>query len=205
MSLCLLWVVTSLFDRSDWPKLLGLLGAMLALYILARKLSGRDDAMPPPSEVPEPVETEAPAMEAPDGQYPEVEHLAKVDYEPEIKAKLESRQPRNIRIVNWNFEQFDLPAGPPDPENFADYLWTELYDASTGHAWKETRFVATPAGLAKMLRQKKWSSMEIPQTLVMSRYDPKELRAAVLDQLGAIETLRGDVSPEDGDAAAAKA
>ena len=138
-------------------------------------------------------------------QYPEVEDLAKVDYEPEIKAKLENPQPRNIQIVNWNFEHFDLSAGPPEPDNFADYLWMELYDASTGHAWKETRFVATPAGLAKMLRQKNWSSMDIPQTLVMSRYDVKELRAGVLDQLGAVESLRGDVPPEDSDAAAAEA
>jgi hypothetical protein len=62
--------------------------------------------------------------------------------------------------------------------------------------------VATPAGLEKMLRKEKLSSMTIPQIIVVARYDLKEIRAAILDDLGATEALRGDVPPETGDDAA---
>jgi hypothetical protein len=134
-----------------------------------------------------------------------VEDLEQADQEPEVTEALGTPPPRNIRIINWNFEHFDLSTGPPDPDSFADYLWMELYDASTGHAWKQSRFVATPAGLEKILRKDGWGSMDIPQTILMPRYDVKELRAAVLDQLGAIEASRGDAPPEDSDAAAAAA
>jgi hypothetical protein len=201
MSLACIFVLG--LDQADWLKLMGIATAMVALYIIARRLGGGDETVPPPSEVPAPIETQIPTMEPPDGGYPEVEDLEQVDYEPEVTEAPKTPQPRNIRIINWNFEHFDLSAGPPDPNSFADYLWMELFDASTGHAWKQSRFVATPAGIAKMLHKDEWGSMEIPQTIVMARYDLKELRAAVLDQLGAIEATRGDVPPEDIDAAAA--
>jgi len=199
MSLCVAYVVASTFDQSDWLKLLGIAGAMVALYVVAKRLGGGDEAIPPASEMQVPIEPEAPTMEVPDGGYPEVEDPGKVDYEPEIEPALEKPQPRNIRIINWNFEHFDISTGPPDPDSFADDLWLELYDSSTGHAWKQIRFVATAAGLENMLRKEKLSSMAIPQTIVVARYDLKEIRAAILDDLGATEALRGDVPPDTGD------
>jgi len=191
------------FEESDWVKLLGIAGAMIALYVLARGLGGRDEAVPPPSEVPTQVEPEAPEPDVPAAANSEVEDLSKVDYEPDTIAEPDAPPPRNIRIIRWNFEHFDIDTGPPDPENFADDLRLDLYDASTGHTWSDTRFVATPAGLASMLRQNKWSSMAIPQTVVLSRYDVKEIRAAVAEQLGAIEADRGEVTDDESGAATA--
>lgn len=200
MSIGLAGFVVSSFDQSDWLKLLGIVGAMVALYVVAKRLGGGDEAISPPSEIPIPVESQTTrTMEPPEGGYLEVEDLSKVDFEPEVRADPEKPQPRNIRIINWNFEHFDVTTGPPDPASFADDLWMELYDGSTGHAWKQIRFVASPAGLEKMLRNQRLSSMTIPQTIVVSRYDLKEIRAAILDDLGAIEATRGDVPPDTGD------
>jgi hypothetical protein len=111
MSLCLACVVVSTFDQSDWLKLLGIAGAMVALYVAAKRLGGGDEAIPPPSGIQVPIEPEAPTMEVPEGGYPEVEDPGKVDYEPEVKADPEKPQPRNIRIINWNFEHFDTSTG----------------------------------------------------------------------------------------------
>ncbi len=202
MSLCLASVVVSTFDQSDWLKLLGIVGAMVALYVVAKRLGGGDEAIPPPREIPDPIQLQTETMEPPEGGYPEVEDLSKVELEPEVEADLEKPQPRNIRITNWNFEHFEISTGPHDPDSFADDLWLELYDSSTGHAWKQIRFVATPAGLEKMLRKDKLSSMTIPQTIVVLRYDLKEIRAAILDDVGATEAIRGDVPPDAGDDAA---
>ena len=43
-------MVASTFDQSDWLKLLGIAGAMLVLYILARRLGGGDESYPPPMD-----------------------------------------------------------------------------------------------------------------------------------------------------------
>jgi hypothetical protein len=199
MSVGLAGFVVSSFDQSDWLKLLGIVGAMVALYVVAKRLGGGDETIPHPNEI-LPVESQTTrTIEPPEGGYPEVEDLSKVDFEPEVKADLEKPQPRNIRIIDWNFEHFDISTGPPDPASFADDLWLELYDSSTRHAWKQIRFVASPAGLEKMLHNQKLSSMTIPQTIVVPRYDLKEIRAAILDDLGAIEATRGDVPSDTGD------
>jgi len=204
MRLVLTYAFSSTFDQSDALKLLGIVGAMVALYIVARRLGGGDEAIPPPSETPVPIESQrSQTLMAPHAEGAEAEDPDQPEYEAEQSPEPEKSQPRNIRITNWNFEHFDIATGPPDPDSFADDLWMELYDSSSGHAWKQTRFVATPAGLTEMLRKEKWSSMLIPQALVMSRYDVKELRAAILDDLGAMEEQRGDVTDDDRDAAAA--
>jgi hypothetical protein len=178
------------FDQSDWLKLLGIAGAMLALYMLARKLSGAGEVVPP-TDMATPVELQTQTMVAP--HVGDLNEEDQFDDEIEQITEPERPQPRNIRIGNWNFEHFDVSTGPPDPDSFADELLMEVHDSSSGRSWRQTYFVATPAGLEKMLRSKKWSSMVIPQTLVMTRYDLKELRAAILDELGAMEAQLGEV------------
>jgi hypothetical protein len=201
MSLACIFVLG--FDQSDWLKLMGIVGAMLVLYMLARKLSGAGEAVPPPSEIATPVEVQNETMVAPHVEELDEDDPDQFDDDIEQITEPERPQPRNIQIGNWNFEHFDIATGPPDPDNFADELLMELHDSSAGRSWRQTYFVATPAGLQKMLRSKKWSSMVLPQTLVMARYDLKELRAAILDELGAMEAQRGDAPDEPSETPAA--
>jgi len=199
MSLCLVYAFAFQFDQSDWLKLLGIGGAMLALYILARKLSGGDEAVTPPSEIPTPVEIRDQPKSSPDAEEPEADELDEPGDQVGQRTEVENPPQRRIRIAAWNFEHFDIDTGPPDPASFADDLLLKLYDSSSGRSWDYTYFVATPAGLEEKLRSKHWSSMVVPETVVMDRYDVKELRAAILDLLGAMETPLGDVPDDSSD------
>ena len=110
-------------------------------------------------------------------------------------------QPRNTKITDWSFATFEIAAGPPDRNCFAEELWVDLHDDSSGHNWRQTYFVATPAGLQKTLRESKSKFIFIPKVLVMDRYDAKELRVVLLEDLAAMEEERGDVPLDATDAA----
>ncbi len=205
MSVRLAAFLASLFDRSDWPKLLVIVGAMVALYVLAKRLGGGDEPVPPPTDTQssapfsnsdtDPVEPH----ESQDIENDPDQH----DLEEQPIAEDEDVQPRNIQITDWNFASFEIATGPPDRNCFADELSLNLYDKSSGHAWDQTYFVATPSGIEKMLRESKASFMFLAQVLVMNRYDVNRLRKAVLDDLGAMEEERGYVPPDASDDAAA--
>jgi hypothetical protein len=199
--------VVSIFDQSDWLKLLGIACAMVALYVIARRLGGGNEAAPPPGDITSstpfstsrtvPTELEGPqAAEIGDPDQPGYTLL------PEQEGD-EPGQQNTIEIRAWNFATFEIETGPPDRNCFADDLWMDLYDSSTGHGWRQTYFVATPAGLEKMLRDNQSNFMFLPQVLVLNRYDVNELRKAVFDDLRAMEEQRGDVPPDASDATAA--
>jgi len=191
MSLCLVCALAFQFDQSDWLKLIGIAGAMLVLYVLARKLSGGGEAMPPASENPvsigtRPAQTvEPPAQEEADEDDSD-EFDDEADEDPEAEA---SKLP--FQISKWRFEHFDISTGPPDPDCFADQLWVDMFDPSTGKNFAQVLLVATPAGLEKMLLESKSGFVPLPQALLIRRYDEEKCREAVLEQTGAI-----DVSPE---------
>ena len=48
MSVSLACFATSIFDQSDWLKLLGIAGAVVALYFIARKLGSASESVAPP-------------------------------------------------------------------------------------------------------------------------------------------------------------
>jgi hypothetical protein len=90
----------------------------------------------------------------------------------------------NIRIRKFYFKKADAIPGPDDPEVFADELNIELYDPDSGHAWWQSYFVATPQGLAKLLREKSWRYLHAPEILVFPRYNLEEIRRAVVSASG---------------------
>ena len=197
--------VASSFDPSDWVKVVLIAGATIALFVFARRLGGGDSSAPSPEAG---SDATHPYFEAPESPDPnDVEPAANGGpVQPDQEAgpiKDDEVQPKNIQIKDWSFATFEVRDGPPDPTCFADDLTVNLYDRSSDHSWTQTYFVATPAGLEKMLRDKKWKSMFLPPVLVVSRYDVAELRAAILDDLGAMEEERGDVLPDASDAAPA--
>ncbi|HYM74499.1 MAG TPA: hypothetical protein VE377_00855 [Candidatus Dormibacteraeota bacterium] len=88
-----------------------------------------------------------------------------------------------IRIRKFFFKKADAIPGPDDPEVFADELNLELYDPDSGHAWWQSYFVATPQGLAKILREKSWRYLHAPEILVFPQYNLEEIRRAVVSRI----------------------
>jgi len=88
-----------------------------------------------------------------------------------------------IRITNFFFKTVDAIAGPPDRLVFADELLVELYDPDTDHKWWQSYFVATPQGLAQILRDKSWKYLYAAEMLVVPRYDVQDIRRAVVSRI----------------------
>ena len=117
------------------------------------------------------------------------EVVASLPFDPEL---------RNIRIRKFYFKKADAIPGPDDPEVFADELNIELYDPDSGHAWWQSFFVATPQGLAKLLREKSWRYLHAPDILVFPRYNLEEIRRAVVSRIIADhEYFRGKEQAEE--------
>jgi hypothetical protein len=88
-----------------------------------------------------------------------------------------------IQIKKFFFKKTDAIPGPVDREVFADELQIELYDPDSDHSWWQSYFVATPRGLAKILREKSWKYLHAPQILVMPKYDLEEIRRAAVSRI----------------------
>jgi hypothetical protein len=102
----------------------------------------------------------------------------------------------NLRIRKFYFKKADAIPGPDDPEVFADELNIELYDPDSGHAWWQSYFVATPQGLAKVLREKSWRYLHAPEILVFPRYNLEEIRRAVVSRISTEnEIFKGKEQP----------
>ena len=103
-----------------------------------------------------------------------------------------------IRIKRLFFDKTDVYPGPADPEIFADDLHIELYDPESDHSWWQSYFIATPQGLAKILREKNWRYLHAPDILVFPRYDVEEIRRAVVSRIVAVsDVIRGQARQEE--------
>lgn len=103
-----------------------------------------------------------------------------------------------IRIKKFFFEKVDAIPRPDDPSVFADELHVELYDPDSDHWWWQSYFVATPQGLAQILREKSWKYLHAPQILVLPRYDLEEIRRAVVSRIMADhEYFKDKEQPEE--------
>jgi hypothetical protein len=103
-----------------------------------------------------------------------------------------------IRIIKFFFEKADVVPGPSDPSFFADELHVQLYDPDSGHYWWQSYFVATPQGLAEILREKSWKYVYAPEILVLPRYDLEEIRRAVVSRMMADhEYFKDKPQPEE--------
>ena len=103
-----------------------------------------------------------------------------------------------IQIRKLYFDKTDITPGPVDPEVFAEELHIELYNPDSGHSWWQSYFVATPQGLAQILREKHWRYLHAPEILVFSRYDLEEIRRAIVTRIVADhEYFRGKGQAEE--------
>jgi len=97
--------------------------------------------------------------------------------------ELEDHAAANVSIKSFNFRTFDADTGPPDHNCFYDELILELYDANTGRVWLTSYYVATPAGLAKFMKDENWKAMFADSHIVVPSYARASLVDAILRQL----------------------
>jgi hypothetical protein len=173
-------LANAILSADDTLKLLILLLAGLGLLALARWASGLGDAhthvlpsqpMYDPVAAPDPFVHQAlPPSTAPNAGGP----LYFFPPDPSLGR---------IRVTKFFFKTIDPVPGPSDPEVFADELFLELYEPDSDHYWGQSYFVATPSGLAKILREKSWRYLHAHEVLVFPRYDLAEIRRAVVTRI----------------------
>jgi hypothetical protein len=151
-------------------------GGLMALGRWSSQLGGRQLGDAPPDE-PNPDAHEL---------LPVVERAAKV-WPPsaeEVAASLPfDPSLGKLRIRKFYFDKTDVVPGPEDPEVFADELNIELYNPDSNHAWWQSYFIATPQGLARLLRERSWRYLHAPDILVLPRYNLEEIRRAVVSRI----------------------
>jgi len=181
-----------LAQANDGLKLLLLVAVGSGLMLLGRWSSrlGRSRHQDIPGDFPVPDSEELLPGSTPAIWPPSAEEVAaSLPYDPELG---------NIRIRKFYFRKADAIPGPSDPEVFADELNVELYDPSSDHAWWQSYFVATPQGLARILREKSWRYLHAPEMLVFPRYNLEEIRRAVVSRIKADnELFKGADPPEE--------
>ncbi len=187
-------IAQSWFPTNTPAKLLLLSVAILALLVLARWASGlghsdrlehRDDSGELPLEgggLPHPIEL-------PRALAPPRDHFRAFPREPNLGS---------VKVVKFNFAGFDADPGPPDPDEFCDELFVELYNPEHDQRWTQSYLVATPRGLAHTLEQKGWDCLFADYVFVFKRYDLQEVRRAILERIAEEQQLaragRGEVS-----------
>ena len=170
-------LAVNLARADDGLKLLLFLAVGSALMLLGRWSSalGGSRHQNTPGELPTPDSEELLPSSKPKVWPPSAEEAAaSLPYDPELG---------NFRIRKFYFKKADTIPGPADPQVFADELNIELYDPESDHAWWQSYFVATPQGLANVLREKSWRYLYAPQILIFPRYDLDEIRRAVVSRI----------------------
>jgi hypothetical protein len=151
-------------------------GGLLLLGRWSSRLSAARDGVPPAdAPTPDAAELKQDGKSAPKAWPPSAEEVAaSLPYDPLLGK---------FRIRKFFFKKTDAIPGPDNPEVFADELYIELYDPDSDHSWWQSYFVATPQGLAKILRERSWKYLHAPQILVMPKYDLEEVRRAAVSRI----------------------
>ena len=150
-------------------------GGLLSLGRWSSRLSARNGAPPADQPTPDAEELQGDTRSAAREWPPSAEEVAaSLPFDPTLGK---------IRIKKFFFKKVDAIPGPDDPDVFADELLIELYDPDSGHSWWQSYFVATPEGLAQILREKSWKYLHANEILVLPRYDLEEIRRAAVGRI----------------------
>ena len=85
------------------------------------------------------------------------------------------------RIHSYHFAHTDLVRGPADPRDFYDDFFLEMEDPD-GRRFTEQFIVATPAGLARLMREEGVAHLFPENFLVISNFNLCEVLTAVLSR-----------------------
>ena len=160
-------------------------GGLLALGRWSSRLGGtRGPDSPANIPTPDPKDLIRDAASSPKVWPPSAEEVAaSLPFDPLLGK---------IQIRKLYFDKTDITPGPEDPDVFAEELHIELYNPDSGHSWWQSYLVATPQGLAKILRERNWRYLHAPEILVFPRYDLEEIRRAVVNRIMADQDYFGD-------------
>ena len=186
-----MWLAVQVAASSGWlagesgAKLLLMLAALISLFVVARWLSARaETSAHDPTFVPAETPAARPMILPHDGvPDPNAPVHPEMDLGPVILKKL-------------YFEGFDAISGPTDPLSFADDVTVEVYFKHSGSLFENTYTVATPAGVAQLLRDKEWDILYSPQIFVVNRYDLALIRQTIVEHIVDGSELRQSAAGE---------
>lgn len=104
-------------------------------------------------------------------------------------------RPARLEIKNCSFRQIDVDSGPADPDCFYDELFVDFRDPDSGYTFKQSYFVATPTGVAQIMKEERWDHMFGTDLLIVPRFDRRVILAAVLEH----EQERHEILPESSE------
>ncbi len=167
-------------------KLIAFALLVALLYLIARLVAGRKQRVPPQTATPLqpalPVVTTAlrsSVLELPPVSAPAVS-VAPISVAPVSVANDALCIPP--RIHNYHFAHTDLVRGPADPRDFYDDFFVEMEDHADGQRFTEQFTVATPAGLARLMREEGVAHLFPENLLLVSNFNLGEVLTAVVSR-----------------------
>jgi hypothetical protein len=154
-------------SAGDGQKLAIYVVAIIAFYAIARWVSSRTESSQiyQPPQIPEP---------------PPVETLIAPQAPPPVRT-----DPVETVILDdiW-FDNFDVKIGPPDPKRFCSEMTaTVRIPGYYERKWDTTVPVATPEGIRDKIQNERWSSLYMPDLIVVDHYDLKEICDTLIDHI----------------------
>jgi hypothetical protein len=170
-------------------KLLVILAAMIALFMVGRWISARAESS---AHDPTLIQHETPSVRPTVVQEPN-------DPSPDPNAPVHPEMDFGpVVLRKLYFGGFDTASGPADPLSFVDDVTVEVYFKQTGSLYENTYTIATPTGLSQLLRDKEWDILYSPEIFIVNRYDLKLIRETVMDHLMDVSELRQAPAASDG-------
>ena len=164
------WMASA--GMSESAKLLVMLAALIALFLVGRWISARAESS---AHDPTLIQHEAPPAQA---------VILPRDAVPDPNAPVHPEMDfGSVVLKKLYFDTFDAVSGPTDPLRFADDMTIEVYFKQTGSVFENTYTVATPAGLDQLLRDKNWDILYSPEIFIVNRYDLKLIRETILERI----------------------
>jgi hypothetical protein len=154
-------------SAGDGQKLAIFVVAIVALYVLARWISSRTGSsqiyQPPQVLEPPPMPVETSVAPLP----------------PERSAPIET-----VTLDDIWFDNFDVKVGPPDPKRFCSEMTATVHiPGYYERKWDTTVPVATPEGIRDKIQREKWTTLYMPDLIVVDHYDLKEICDALIDHI----------------------
>lgn len=162
-------------------------GACVAFFIVARWIGGHSESSQVFQPPPEPMQ--GPALPKPNVGVVEPQDVVRV---------MPSEKNVTVTLRDIWFDTFDVAKGPPDPRCFcAEMTCTVTLSDFHLREWEMTIPVATPEGMRQKMAQERWSTMYLPDLLVVDHYDLHQICEAVIDRVRSIDP-DADSRPDDG-------
>jgi hypothetical protein len=182
----ILWLERAMPVPLTLVKLIAFALLVVLLYLIARLVARRKQRVPAQSATPPqpalPVVTTAlrsSAFELPPVSAAAVS-VAPISVAPISVANDALCIPP--RIHNYHFAHTELVRGPADPRDFHDDFFVEMEEPAGGPRFTEQFTVATPSGLARLMREEGVAHLFPENLLLISNFNLCEMLTAVVSR-----------------------